>query len=314
MSLTRFLIVAWLAVPCTGSAQEERREVAITFDDMPAASVRDQSTARMHSTVRALLATLRQHQVPATGFVNERKLFRNGMLDSVRLGLLADWIRAGHELGNHTWSHIDLHATEVERFEQEILRGERHVRRLARELNAPFRFFRHPMLHTGRSLEVRDRVNRFLAAHGYVVAPVTMDNYDYIYSAAWERSMAASDTAMARRVRADYVAYMDTIVGFYEQQARLIVGRLLPQVLLLHANPLNAVAFGDIAAMLRRRGYRFVTLDHALRDSAYASPDSYIGPAGITWLHRWALTARMPSSTYRGEPEVPDWISKLAAP
>ena len=39
-----------------------------------------------------------------------------------------------------------------------------------------------------------------------------------------------------------------------------------------------------------RRGYTFVPLEQALADSAYASADTYTGPAGITWLHRWALT------------------------
>ena len=49
-----------------------------------------------------------------------------------------------------------------------------------------------------------------------------------------------------------------------------------------------------------------------LADSAYRLPDRYIGPAGITWLHRWALTRGMPGSTFQGEPEVPDWINDAA--
>jgi peptidoglycan/xylan/chitin deacetylase (PgdA/CDA1 family) len=293
-------------------AQGDRREVAVTFDDLPAVSVVDRTRARAQATVRDLLDALRRHGVRTTGFVNEQKLYERGALDSARLALLADWIREGHELGNHTYSHRDLHTTPVAQYQADILRGERHTRALAARLGAPFRYFRHPMLHTGRSLDIQARMAEFLRTHRYLVAPVTIDNYDYIYSAAYERVLAARDTALARAVRAEYVTYMDTIVGFYEQQAKLIVGRLFPQILLLHANPLNAAAFGDLAAMLRRRGYEFVELERALRDSAYMARDTYVGPAGITWLHRWALTARMRSSIYVGEPEVPDHIRRLA--
>ena len=42
-------------------------------------------------------------------------------------------------------------------------------------------------------------------------------------------------------------------------------GREIPQVLLLHANALNAERFGAVADALVRRGYRFISLDEALQ-------------------------------------------------
>ena len=60
--------------------------------------------------------------------------------------------------------------------------------------------------------------------------------------------------------------------------------------------------------MLRGRGYRFVGLTEALTDSVYSHRDEYVGPAGMTWLHRWALTDRMEGSIFAGEPVVPGWI------
>jgi hypothetical protein len=45
----------------------------------------------------------------------------------------------------------------------------------------------------------------------------------------------------------------------------------------------------------------------------YRSPDEYVGPAGITWLHRWALTAGRRGAVFAGEPEVPAWIEQAAA-
>jgi hypothetical protein len=66
------------------------------------------------------------------------------------------------------------------------------------------------------------------------------------------------------------------------------LGYEVGQVLVLHANQLNADDVGDLIAMLRKRGYRFITLDAALEDPAYALPDA---PAarGLSWLHRWML-------------------------
>ena len=171
------------------------------------------------------------------------------------------------------------------------------------------RFFRHPFLHTGRSLDDRRRFEGFLAERGYRVAPVTIDNYDYLFAAAYD---LAPDPATRGRVADEYIRYMEAVTAYYEQQSVAIVGREIPQVLLLHANHINAEHFGRLAQMYRGRGYTFVPLEQALADSAYASPDTYTGPAGITWLHRWALTAGKRGAIFAGEPEVPDWVQTLS--
>ncbi len=53
-------------------------------------------------------------------------------------------------------------------------------------------------------------------------------------------------------------------------------------------------------------------IETALLDSAYASPDTYVGPGGITWLHRWALTRKVDRSIFAGEPEAPEWVQQIA--
>ena len=59
----------------------------------------------------------------------------------------------------------------------------------------------------------------------------------------------------------EYVAYMESVVAFFEQRAVEVAGREFPQVLLLHANQLNADLMPDLLAMFRRRGYGFVSLE-----------------------------------------------------
>jgi len=289
------------------------RAVAVTFDDLPIVSVVPLTQLERETFTAGLLAVIRRHQVPATGFVNENKLTDSaGTIDAARVALLGSWLDAGLELGNHTWSHPDLHRVPLAEFENEVLRGEQVTRRLLAERGRVPRFFRHPFLHTGRSVAIRDSLTAFLTEHGYRVAPVTIDNSDYVFAAAYDRALVRGERSAATRIQATYLAYMDSVTAFYERQAVAILGREPPQVLLLHANRLNADAFDGLAGMLERRGYRFVPLDAALSDSAYDSPDTYAGPAGITWLHRWAITAGVTPKVFAGEPEVPDWVAEAA--
>jgi hypothetical protein len=80
----------------------------------------------------------------------------------------------------------------------------------------------------------------------------------------------------------------------------------------VHANAINADHFKDIIAMLQKRGYRFITLQNALSDKAYASPDTFTGPGGISWLDRWAITRKEPATFFAGEPRTPEFVMKLA--
>src|SRR5260363_249787 len=59
----------------------------------------------------------------------------------------------------------------------------------------------------------------------------------------------------------------------------------------------------------RARLYRFVSLDEALRDAAYASPDGYIGKFGPSWLRRWADGLGKKLSV-RGQPDPELWIMR----
>ena len=63
--------------------------------------------------------------------------------------------------------------------------------------------------------------------------------------------------------------------------------------------------------MFRQRGYRFVSLDDALADPAYRSPDTYTGRTGPSWLQRWAVTRGVPFSPH---PPSDPWVWDVAYP
>ncbi len=79
----------------------------------------------------------------------------------------------------------------------------------------------------------------------------------------------------------------------------------------MHANFINSDYMDDLAAMFKRRGYKFVTLEQALKDDAYRLPDTYIGPAGISWMHRWAMEKGR-EFVLLDEPKVPEFVMKLS--
>jgi peptidoglycan/xylan/chitin deacetylase (PgdA/CDA1 family) len=311
MSVRSALIVL-ASVLFVSAAEAQTRLMAVTIDDLPTVSVAGNEIGEAERVTRDLVAALVRHKVPAIGFVNERKLQPGGTIDPRRIALLQQWIDAGLELGNHTFSHPDLHKTPIADFERDLLEGEKVTRELLRKAGKPLTYFRHPFLHTGRDPETRARLDAFLLKHGYRVAPVTVDNYDYVFAAAYDRARVRDGEAGGTKVAAVYLEYMQSVVAFYEQQSQAIVGREIPQTLLLHANALNAATFDDLARMLEKRGYGFITLDDALRDPAYASRDTYYGPAGITWLHRWAMTMGKPGTIFAGEPAVPGWIEQMS--
>ena len=296
------VLVAIALLTTALSPSQPAREVCFTIDDLPWVSAVPQPIESVEKQTRQLLAGLAAHRIPAIGFVNEGKLQRDGRAVPAQEQLLKLWLDAGLELGNHTFSHRDFHATPLDEFKQEVVRGEPVTTRL---MGKRPRYFRHPFLHTGRSLDDKKGLERFLAERGYRVAPVSIDNSDYIFASAYDRASASERT----KVLDTYIEYMTAVVAYYEQQSQVIVGREIRQTLLIHANSLNAHAIDRLARMFEQRGYTFVTLDRALEDPAYGSADTYTGAAGMTWLHRWAITAGK-KGIFAGEPTVPAWIEK----
>jgi peptidoglycan/xylan/chitin deacetylase (PgdA/CDA1 family) len=255
----------------------EARRVAVTFDDVPANIFRGDLSTQQEITGR-LLAAIERMDIPAIGFVNESKLVVEDTVDPERVKLLGAWIEAGMELGNHSYSHPDLHDTPLDAYKKDVLHGERVTRELLERVGQAPRFFRHPFLHTGRDLETKRAFERFLEEHGYQVAPVTIDNQEWIFARAYDHAHVQEDEGLKLRIAEAYVSYMDSIFGYYESQSKALLGYELPQVLLLHANRLNADVLDSLTGTIRARGYAFITLEEALRYVSAFVRDTFEDP------------------------------------
>ena len=305
------VFVIWLAQAQVAEPIQEAspttdtlRTVAVTFDDLP--GVVPGGLQPLTGVTNRLLDHITTNDIPAVGFVNEAKLERPGEKDA-RIALLQQWVDAGLELGNHSYAHRSFHTTPLDTYMADVLRGEVVTRRLLAERGMTPRYYRHPYLRTGQDMELKAAFEDFLAEHGYAVAPVTIDNDEWIYAAAYNK--AQGDSAALQRIGEAYVRYMDEVFAFYEQLSKDLLGYEVKHILLVHANRLNADYFGDVAAMMKRRGYTFITLEEALRDEAYRRGDPYTGPSGLSWLQRWLVGQ---GEKPRKEPSVDGFVRELS--
>jgi peptidoglycan-N-acetylglucosamine deacetylase len=284
------------------------RSMALTFDDLPYAYAAPDAAvdvARAKRVTAALLRALSSHHAPAVAFVNEAKL-GTGPETKARTALLRRWIEAGALLGNHTYSHADFNASDVQEFEKEILRGEAVTRRLMKSREPYQLYFRPPKTHTGDTREKKEAIEAFLAAHGYKMAPHTIDSEDYVFNAGYVH-VPGHDGRSAARLRSSYLDFVMRATEFAERVSREIFGRDISQTILLHANDINADALDELLARLERRGYRFVSLDAAMADPAYRTRDTLVTAFGPTWLWRWMKSEGMKVS-FNDDPEPPQWV------
>ncbi len=305
----RFMVLAAVlsAIALPGilkAADQSVREVAITIDDLPAGAANTMSAAEITEMTTKLLTTLRDQKIPVVGFVNERKLYKPGEVDE-RIKALRMWLDYGFELGNHTFSHSSLNQVGLQAWEDDIVQGESVTRMLLAEHNMKLRYFRHPFLDTGRDLQTRRQAEGFLVARGYRIAPVTLDAWDWMYAGVYEDAKKRSDTALQDELTKSYLSYSDQVFAYSERLSKQVVGYEPKQILLLHGNQLEADHIGELLDVMRKRGYRFITLGDALGDQAYGLPDTYVGEEGTGWLDHWAITL---GSLPKALPYFPQWV------
>jgi peptidoglycan/xylan/chitin deacetylase (PgdA/CDA1 family) len=302
-----FLPMLFVAM-LSSMSQAGERTVAVTIDDLP--YQRGNSLAEIQTLTERLVNQLVAHKVPSAAFVNEAKLHDGGPEElTQRTALLRRWMDAGAELGNHTYSHMDINTTPLDAYKQDILRGHQITQQLMKERGMTLRYFRHPYLRTGKDPQTNAELARFLEQHGYTIAPVTIDNDEWIYASAYDKAAEAKDEVTMRRIASDYISYMEHCFAFSEHLATQVFGRDIKQVLLIHANALNADYLDELIAMIRKRGYDFISLPEALEDPAYRSKDTYVGPRGLSWLFRWSGGKQLDTAK---APQIPEYVTKLA--
>jgi peptidoglycan-N-acetylglucosamine deacetylase len=253
-------------------------ELAITIDDFPGQGPLAPGDTRLAVAKRVIAALKAAGAPPIYGFLNgvrdETAADPGG--PSAAAAVAPAWRAAGYPLGNHSWSHMDLHQHSAAEFEADVARTEPVLRR---EMGAEdWRWFRYPYLREGDTPDKRAQVRRFLGARGYRIAGVTMSFADYAFNAPYVRCAARGDAAGVARLRRAYLQAAAAEAARARAMSRTLLGRDIRYVLLMHLGALDSRLLPELLAQYRREGFRLVTLAEAERDPFYAGDTRPGGP------------------------------------
>lgn len=233
------------------------REVAITLDDLPfvgSSSYQEAALQRTHDRFMRILDTLIENQVPATGFVIA------GAIAKGQWELLQAFHDAGFTIGNHTYSHANLNSMSADKYIENV----EHADKILTPLMSHPKYFRYPYLAEGRG-DKKASVQRYLAEHDYVIAPVTIDTKDFRFNSQLYRVPYRARAAYLPKLKKQYLSYIWRQTMLAEKRAK---GKPVRHILLMHANLLNSHFLGDVIKMYRDSGYQFITLSEALEKPA----------------------------------------------
>lgn len=260
------------AVPAI--ARKAAPQFSITMDDF-----QWQNAVKLTATERnqAILDAFEANSIKAAAFVVGRNI------DSVEgKQLLSAWDKAGHLIGNHTYSHRNYNAsgTVIEEYQQDILRAESLLKDFPR-----FRkYFRFPLLKEGDTTIKRDSMRTFLASHGYRNGHVTIDNSDWAIDQRLTTRLKKDAAADVKPYRDFYMEHMWARAEYYDTLAQRVLGRPVKHTVLVHFNLLNGLFLGDLIAMFKSKGWQPIDAEEAFTDQIFSARPNVL-PAGesIVW-------------------------------
>lgn len=266
----RWLAVASLLCTINTSCFAEEREIAITIDDLPFVGSGSNTPATLKRTearFMAIVNALVDNEVPATGFAIGGAVAKNEWY------LMEAFRNKGLSIGNHTYTHRSLNSISAEKYIADI---ERADIKLARVMSSP-KYFRYPYLVEGKG-EKKQKIQDYLDAHQYTIAPVTIDSKDYAFNAEFYRIPYRKRAQSLPQFKKRYLAYIWKQTLRAEQHSKKANGQPVKQILLIHANLLNSMCMEDIIQLYKNNGYKFISLDDALRGNT-AQPLNDSAPA-----------------------------------
>jgi len=260
-----------LALLATLSARAEI-QMAITFDDLPRVGPRTQSETAT-SIVKRVVDVLAKHEIRGVvAFVNGERI--NGPDTRAAMQL---WIDSGHFFGNHTWSHPDLHKSEVAAYLEEISHNDQT---LARLYSAFYRkIFRYPFLHEGEALAKRDAVRAHLVKLSLPIAQVSVDINEYLWNGPYLRCLKAGQKEKLAWLRETLISEATENLRGAEMLSQKLFSRSIKHITLFHPFEFDSLVLDEILTRWEHAGVRFVSLDEAMSDPAYAINPNIIGPS-----------------------------------
>ncbi|HEY2468010.1 MAG TPA: polysaccharide deacetylase family protein [Terracidiphilus sp.] len=241
------------------------QQIAFTWDDLPAHSALPAGETRVEIGRKLITAMKEAHLPPAYGFVNGIALER----EPASTPMLKEWRDAGFQLGNHTWSHMNLNTSTAAEWEADLVKNEPVLQGYAG--GGDWHWLRYPFLAEGDTPEKRAEARKFLGERGYKIAAVTMGFGDYMWNEPYARCVAKKDTAAIGQLESSYLDAAAADVDFRRAMAKALYGHDIPYVLLMHVGAFDARMLPRLLQLYREKGFSFITLEEAEKDPFYRS-------------------------------------------
>jgi peptidoglycan-N-acetylglucosamine deacetylase len=247
-------------------------KLAVTFDDLPASAVPGYDSA---GVLAELARVLGAHGVKrATGFVIGTRLDHDP--DGARA--LSLWTSAGHELGNHSYSHQHPAELGADGYLADVLRMDALLRPYERAADQRERYFRYPFLDEGNENGTHRLVTQALEREQVKLARVSVDFQDWGWAEPYARCMEQRDAQALAALSQSYLESANAALAWSLAAGRQLGDRPSTHVLLLHVNAATLLNLDALLTLYERAGVEFVSLGEALRDPLYHA--DYAASAG----------------------------------
>lgn len=291
-----FLLVA-AVMPCLSQAIE----VAITVDDLPGNS--SVATEKWLRIQKQMLAAFQKHKIQGVyGFANAKVLSAVPILNEV----LKSWVEAGHFLGNHTYSHVDLNQVKESDYIEEIKKNEAALKPFMTQQMG--KYFRFPYLTEGNTLQKRNKIRKFLKTSGYTDAPVTLHFRDYAWLAPYERCLNTTNLKGIEKLQKTYLER--ALLGLEEAQllSQLLLKREMKYVLLIHIGSIQGDVLDSLLSAYESKGVKFISLASALKDPIYRINPDIATDQSYPFLNQVQASRKVPNTPrlaeiYQFDPE-----------
>jgi peptidoglycan-N-acetylglucosamine deacetylase len=255
-------------------ARKQAPQFSITMDDFTWTNAVKLSANERNE---AILNTLYSHSHKAALFVIGRNID-----NPEGKQLLSAWDKAGHMIGNHSYSHRNFNepTTDVHAYQEDILIAEA----LLKEFPRFRKYFRFPMLKEGDTIAKRDAMRVFFARHGYRNGHVTIDNSDWAIDQRLTARLKKDPNADLKPYREFYLEHMWARAEYYDSLAQRVLNRRVKHTVLVHFNLLNGLFLGDLLDMYKAKGWKLVDAEEAFTDPVFSAKPKIV-PAGqsIVW-------------------------------
>jgi peptidoglycan/xylan/chitin deacetylase (PgdA/CDA1 family) len=253
------------ALPAPARHKKATIRVAFTIDDLPAVGEPPAGWTRGRILSR-IVDTLKKHHITqAVGFFNGS----NMDAEPDTRAALESWLQAGFVLGNHTFAHDSVEQIGALNYERDIERNRSVISDLVGADGHVSHYFRYPYLERGHGADERS-VRHYLLGHEYRIADVSVDFDDWAFSAAYVRCTNHGDEQAKSALRESYLSVALAELYWSVDTLRKLVGKSVPQVLLVHANFMTSEVLDALLTEYEAAGVEFVALSQALENAAYA--------------------------------------------